>query len=162
MPAAVLSVRVDSDVKTSFAELCDELGLSPSAAVNVFMRQMLRDRSFPFVPSAAKADERSMNGALSLSFIERAVRSVLSRRDEVASAVLFGSYARGDASVESDIDLRITLREGTRMGAFALASLSDELREALGRSVDLVSADCLDAELQTAIDHEGVLIYERA
>ena len=45
MAASVLSVRVDSSIKDSFAELCEELGMTSSVAVNMFMRQMLRERS---------------------------------------------------------------------------------------------------------------------
>ena len=44
MAASVLSVRVDSSIKDSFAELCEELGMTSSVAVNMFMRQMLRER----------------------------------------------------------------------------------------------------------------------
>lgn len=54
MAASVLSVRVDSSIKDSFAELCEELGMTSSVAVNMFMRQMLRERSLPFVPSLGK------------------------------------------------------------------------------------------------------------
>lgn len=162
MSASVLSVRVDSDVKASFSELCEELGLSPSAAVNVFMRQMLRERSFPFVPSATKGVVAASDDVLSRAFIEATVRKIASKREEIESITLFGSYARGDASSDSDVDLRLVVRRDAKMGAFALASLSEELREALGRPIDLVTAERLDDELQSAIDHEGVLIYERA
>ena len=55
MAASVLSVRVDSSIKDSFAELCEELGMTSSVAVNMFMRQMLRERSLPFVPSLGKS-----------------------------------------------------------------------------------------------------------
>ena len=34
MAASVLSVRVDSSIKDSFAELCEELGMTSSVAVN--------------------------------------------------------------------------------------------------------------------------------
>lgn len=54
MAASVLSVRVDSSIKDSFAELCEELGMTSSVAVNMFMKQMLRERSLPFVPSLGK------------------------------------------------------------------------------------------------------------
>lgn len=49
MAASVLSVRVDSSIKDSFAELCEELGMTSSVAVNMFMRQMpARAVSLPF------------------------------------------------------------------------------------------------------------------
>ena len=75
MAASVLSVRVDSSIKDSFAELCEELGMTSSVAVNMFMRQMLRERSLPFVPSLGKnsASESAAAGILDTAQIESAV-----------------------------------------------------------------------------------------
>lgn len=55
---------------------------------------------------------------------------------------LFGSYARGDASENSDVDLRI---EGGKIrGMFGLGRLYDELSKALCKSVDLVTTEALN------------------
>ena len=72
MAASVLSVRVDSSIKDSFAELCEELGMTSSVAVNMFMRQMLRERSLPFVPSLGKssASESAAAGILDTAQID--------------------------------------------------------------------------------------------
>ena len=72
MAASVLSVRVDSSIKDSFAELCEELGMTSSVAVNMFMRQMLRERSLPFVPSLGKnsASENVAADILDIAQIE--------------------------------------------------------------------------------------------
>lgn len=80
MAASVLSVRVDSSIKDSFAELCEELGMTSSVAVNMFMRQMLRERSLPFVPSLGKssASESAATGILDTAQIESAVREAAS------------------------------------------------------------------------------------
>lgn len=162
MPASVLSVRVDSDIKASFSDLCDELGLSPSAAVNVFIRQMLREKSFPFVPSTVGGSTASPVPILSVAQIARKVEAVASNHPEIASVVLFGSYARGDANEKSDIDLRLNVEDGSKMGAIALASLAEELRQALDRPIDLVSAKNLRPDLELAIAREGVVLYERS
>ena len=98
MAASVLSVRVDSSIKDSFAELCEELGMTSSVAVNMFMRQMLRERSLPFVPSLGKsaASESAAAGILDTAQIESSVREAASPIPAIKSVILFGSYARGE------------------------------------------------------------------
>ena len=49
---------------------------------------------------------------------------------------LFGSFARGDAAADSDIDLRID--KGKIRGLFALSGLHFAREERLGRKVDLL------------------------
>ena len=93
MAASVLSVRVDSSIKDSFAELCEELGMTSSVAVNMFMRQMLRERSLPFVPSLGKssASESATAGILDTAQIESAVREAASPIPAIKTVILFGS-----------------------------------------------------------------------
>ena len=50
---------------------------------------------------------------------------------------IFGSVARGDAAVDSDIDLLADFDSGSSL--FDLLHLTDELQQLLGRPVDIVS-----------------------
>lgn len=84
----------------------------------------------------------------------------------VERAWVFGSYARGDANENSDIDLRI---EGGRIrGMFGLGRLYDELTQALSKSVDLVTTEGLNhkanrertKEFRENILEDEKLIYE--
>lgn len=79
---------------------------------------------------------------------------------------LFGSYARGEASENSDIDLRI---EGGKVrGMFGLGRLYDELTNALSKSVDLVTTEGLNHKanrertqgFRNNISEDEKLIYE--
>ena len=70
---------------------------------------------------------------------------------------LFGSYARGTATEESDIDLRID--KGRIRGLFQLASLQAALEEKLGTKVDLLTSDSLSEQFLSAISGEEVLLY---
>ena len=71
---------------------------------------------------------------------------------------LFGSYARGEANENSDVDLRID--KGNIKGGFALAGLLLDLESDLGVSVDLVTTGSLDAEFLEMIKGEEQLLYE--
>jgi len=43
------SVRLDPDLKEEAIELFSQLGLTLSSAVNVFLRQSLREQGIPFI-----------------------------------------------------------------------------------------------------------------
>lgn len=70
---------------------------------------------------------------------------------------LFGSYARGDATEHSDIDLRID--KGSIVGGIALAGLLLEIEGELGVKVDLVTTGSLSEDFLSAISREEILLY---
>lgn len=70
---------------------------------------------------------------------------------------LFGSYARGEPTKNSDIDLRID--KGSIKG-LALAGLLLDLEAALGCSVDLITTTSLDEKFLSSIKNDEVLLYE--
>lgn len=63
----------------------------------------------------------------------------------VAKVYLFGSYARGEADEQSDVDLLIDIRPNGKIG-WDYFIWPEELEQALGRKVDVVSADSLNPE----------------
>lgn len=48
MSAANLNIRTDSEVKLAAEKIFDELGLTMSSAVNIFLRQTIRENGIPF------------------------------------------------------------------------------------------------------------------
>lgn len=161
MSASVLSVRVDASIKESFAELCEELGMTSSVAVNMFMRQMLRERSLPFTPSLSVKRDEAKTDVLTVAEIRDAVARAAGTRKAIRSVTLFGSYARRDANTDSDIDLRIEVDSNATFGLFALSSFAEEIKEATGKQVDVVSSEHLREDIAHAIEREGVVLYVR-
>ena len=70
---------------------------------------------------------------------------------------LFGSYDRGDANKDSDIDLRID--KGAIRG-LQMGGLAADLEDALGIPVDLVPTGSLDSKFLNSISDDEVLLYE--
>ena len=60
-----------------------------------------------------------------------------SEENAISEAYLFGSYARGDATEESDVDLRIVI--GKPFGMLTLNRLNDEFEVALQKNVDVIT-----------------------
>lgn len=81
----------------------------------------------------------------------------IAKKYGVKRIYLFGSYARGDTTEHSDIDLRVD--KGTLRGMFALCELYTELEEALHTKVDMLTTGSLDEDFLNRIKDEEILIY---
>lgn len=71
-------------------------------------------------------------------------------------AAVFGSVARGEANVDSDIDILIEVDSSRAMGVFAYASLESYINELLGGSADIVNRKTLKPLLQETILRDAV------
>jgi hypothetical protein len=78
----------------------------------------------------------------------------------VLRAWLFGSYARGEENPDSDVDLLVELDESQRIGLRFFGMYMD-LKELLGREVDLVADGCLMPFAEETANRDKLLIYER-
>ena len=87
----------------------------------------------------------------------KAIVSRLAKQYGAERVYLFGSYARGDMTDGSDIDLRID--KGSIRG-FQLAGLLLDLEDSFGIPVDLVPTTGLDQRFLNSIQKEEVLLYE--
>jgi len=72
---------------------------------------------------------------------------------------LFGSYARGDATEESDVDFRVV--EGDRITLFDLGGLYEDFIGSLDCRIDIVMTDNMSAAFYNLIKDEEALIYAK-
>jgi len=79
------------------------------------------------------------------------------RQYGVKKVYLFGSYARGKAGSESDID--ICIEKGNIQTLFELSGFYQELEETLGKKIDLVTTVGLSEEFKEQIEKDMVVIY---
>lgn len=88
---------------------------------------------------------------------------VRSKRDEILRLAarrgafnvrVFGSVARGEADEQSDVDFLVDLEEGRNL--LDLGGLLMDLRDLLGREVDIVTPDGLRARIRDRVLREAV------
>jgi len=72
---------------------------------------------------------------------------------------IFGSYARGDASENSDIDFHL-IDCGSIRGLFELAAFELALEDIFNVSVDVVTTGGLFDDVRETIQREERIIYE--
>ncbi|AWH86665.1 nucleotidyltransferase [Flavobacterium album] len=78
----------------------------------------------------------------------------------VLKAYLFGSYVRGEADGDSDIDLIVDLDYRQRIG-LQFIQMKLDLEELLKVKVDLISSDAVSKHLRESVDNEKQLIYAK-
>ena len=79
----------------------------------------------------------------------------------VDKAWLFGSYARGEETSASDIDIMVTYVPGFRPGLFGICRIIDQLEQLLGLKVDLVESGTLYPRIAKEVESQKIEIYER-
>ncbi len=89
--------------------------------------------------------------------IENAIRFLL-RKYHAESALLFGSYARGDATPESDLD--VIVFGGKNFKKTNIFALAEDLQEITGKNVDAFEISEVDpnSAFYDSIHREGVKI----
>lgn len=90
----------------------------------------------------------------------------IAKKNNLDSIYIFGSYARDEASENSDIDLLIS--GGEYKGLFEFLDIKEQFELALGKKVDLISRKALDENKTMSGRHfrnnvlqEARVVYER-
>lgn len=79
---------------------------------------------------------------------------------KVEKVWLFGSYARGEAREDSDVDLHIKVPQG--IGLFGLGGLYADLEEALGKEIDLITRIQEENKIfKKYVERDEILLYDR-
>ena len=80
----------------------------------------------------------------------------------VLKAWIFGSYSRGEQHADSDIDILILPDKSQHFSLFTLNEIYEDLKELLGREVDVITVGGLMPFARESADRDKILIYERA
>lgn len=108
-----------------------------------------KDKTIPIHSVTAGSSNREQVLALL-----RAHKPVLAQRFGVAELALFGSFARDQATADSDLDILVSFDGTTDWRRYFGAQFY--LEDLLGRPVDLVTDNALRAELRPYVEREAV------
>lgn len=61
MTQSNICIRMDENLKKQFDFLCNELGLTMSTAINIFVKKFVRDKALPFALSLNDYNEETRN-----------------------------------------------------------------------------------------------------
>jgi uncharacterized protein len=88
----------------------------------------------------------------------RSLESTL-RANGICALYLFGSYARGEETTESDIDLLFDLAPDVRFSLFDQARISTQLSELLRAKVDFIPRRALHPILKDRVEAEKITVF---
>ncbi len=96
----------------------------------------------------------------SIEEIKSKSRPVFAEEDYIEKAYLFGSYARGEAKEESDIDVLLELN---RIVGWEVYSIYDKFELIFKKRIDVLTTDEIESNerLKKLVNRDKVLIYER-
>lgn len=80
----------------------------------------------------------------------------------IARAWLFGSFSRGEETEKSDIDILVDFDSNSKIGLFKFSAIYGDLKELLGRDIDLVKNSMLKSFAVDSVNRDKILIYERS
>lgn len=81
--------------------------------------------------------------------------------EPVKRAWLFGSYARGQESADSDVDLLVEMAPND-LTILGFLGIQTRLEQATRKPVDLIEDECLEDFARPSADKDKILIYESA
>lgn len=121
------------------------------------------DNKQGYIKSLIRKDTPSAAAVLSIDVIREKIHD-LALKYGIRTVYVFGSYARGDADPESDVDLLIC--GGEIHGLLEYSGMIDSMETCLGKKVDIVMEEAVNSDHSRAgerfkehLDREKVLIY---
>jgi len=80
----------------------------------------------------------------------------------VEKAWVFGSYARGEQTRKSDVDVMVRFVKDARVSLLDYIEIMQELQDKLHKKVDLVTEGGIKNFAIETINNDKILVYERA
>ena len=162
---AMLTVRIDPEVKSKVERLYASFGLNLADAVNMFIHQSLIVGGLPFELKnpGFKGDFSIDDNTFREKPVELTVEDLkkmvapIAKKYNLKSLYLMGSRARGDNRPDSDYDFCYDMKKPSLM---ELSGLMVDLTEALNGKVDLINRKTKSKFLLEGLERDGIAIYE--
>lgn len=153
-------IRTDSDIKKEFLEIVYKNGHTASNVLNAFIVDIVEKNRIPNnILTKLKPVKRKE--IVSIPYIKKCLREILEKskkNEDISKAYLFGSYARGEETSLSDVDIRLEVNDNFTL--FDLTEIAYNLEEKLNKKVDIITSGNLDELLYEEIKKEEICIYE--
>jgi DNA-damage-inducible protein J len=85
MPSSIVTIRMDSEIKKQAQAIFNDLGMDMTTAMNIFVRQVIREQAIPF--RVQKNREQNRETLMALLEAERLVSDPAAKRYTVEEAL---------------------------------------------------------------------------
>ena len=151
-------IRIEKDKKELFQKIVENEGLTISKVLSAFIEDTCTN---------GKISENIANNLkikkviINIPLIKKTVKEVIDsmNKEVIQKVYLFGSYARGEATSKSDIDLRVLGMSG--LSLFDIGYIVAEIEERLNKKVDIISGNNIEPVVYETIQKDEICIYEK-
>ena len=157
-------IRVSKETKERFQELVKEEDTTVSFVLNEFMIQTINKNEIPESIKARINPNGQKKEKLNVPTIKKYLEESIVEADltnKIEKAYLFGSYSRNEQNEESDIDIRVEVKN--RFDLFDLGNLAFFLEKKTGKKVDIATRNPsdMDSSFYNSIKKDEICIYEQ-
>ncbi len=161
-----LLIRINEDLKKQIQEIADKNDVSVSEIINVYLTDIAKKGDINLITKGKLGViSREMNKGRKLDFfaIRNAIEEAIiecNLKEKIEKVYLYGSYARGEATDKSDIDLRLVTHD---ISLLEIGYFGSEIKEKTGKDVDVSNEkpEKLDPNFYANVKKDEICIYER-
>ena len=154
--------RVNSKLKNSATNVAKKYGVSLTELITACLVEFDKRDFVPLNIRRHFPNKDIDNSQLTLMLIKMQLKDIINKyaKGKVNKVYLFGSYARGDQTYKSDVDLRFEINADFSL--FDHSNIHMDLEEALHKHVDIITEDVknLDEFFANNIRKDEICIYE--
>lgn len=154
----LVNFRIEEELKDSFAQIVENQGFTMSEVITASIKDIVARKKIP-ISIISKIDHES-RPVLSIPYIKTIIQQIIDFyfHDKINSVALFGSYACGTQTKNSDIDL---LLDAENFGMRDLGTFKSELEKAFKKDVDISFEGDNDPYFMKVVNKEKIILYER-
>lgn len=153
-----IMIRIDSILKDNFKEICSKEGFTISEVILACVKDIEKRGRIPLrlysILNVKKAKTR-----ITIPLIKKLIQEIVDNNfsDKIEKVYLFGSYARGEETFESDIDLKIVTKPGFTL--LDLSNFEESVKQQTLKEVDVVLSTGMDSRFSEIIKKDEICIY---
>ena len=158
----LINLRVEKDLKEQFQEIAEDNGYTMSEVITASMKDVVRRGYIPI--NLCSKLPRKNRSIISIQDIKSTVENVLLKKEYkefIQRISIFGSYATGQMTPKSDVDLLIQLTEAHKVGIFDIEDFKNSLQDQLNKPIDITIEGNLDSYFLSVVNFEKITIYEK-
>lgn len=155
----LLNFRIEEQLKDDFAQIVESQGFTISEVLTASIKDIVVRKKIPINILSRIDHQKRM--VLSIPLIKQKVCEIIDKyfRDKIDNVALFGSYACGTQTKDSDIDLLIKAED---FGMRDLGILQSELEKSLNKEIDITFlTEYSDPYFMKVVNNEKITIYEK-
>ena len=154
----LINLRITKELKDDFQTVVENEGYTMSEVIEASMIDIVCRNNIPI--NIRSKIQRKRRMIINIPFIKQCIDNYIyqNKENKIRRISLFGSYAKGLAKTNSDIDLFVEFDNGATL--FDVCDLQTQLERETGKKID-IATNKENVTFYNLIQREMITLYER-